>query len=82
MPPKKSKKTNKHNQDWAGDDDDDVGESFTFVISHTYVFPTAIVTVPVGKECHSKIANAPRYHVSIIDKYYRSVSLKLLGIMV
>ncbi|KAL5237968.1 hypothetical protein ACI65C_005378 [Semiaphis heraclei] len=24
MPPKKSKKTNKHNQDWAGDDDDDV----------------------------------------------------------
>ncbi|XP_001947037.1 ATP-binding cassette sub-family F member 1 [Acyrthosiphon pisum] len=24
MPPKKSKKTNKHNQDWAGDDDDSV----------------------------------------------------------
>jgi len=65
--PKKSKKTNKHNQDWAGDDDDSVGESFTFAISYTYVFPTAIVIVPAGKECHSKIANAPRYHVSIVE---------------
>jgi hypothetical protein len=27
MPPKKSKKANKHNQDWADDDDDSAGES-------------------------------------------------------
>lgn len=30
MPPKKSKKANKHNQDWADDDDDSTGESVAF----------------------------------------------------
>jgi len=67
MPPKKSKKTNKNNQDWAGDDDDSVGESVTFAISHTYVFQTAIVNLPVGKECHIEISDDPRYHVSIVE---------------
>jgi len=30
MPPKKSKKANKHNQDWADDDDDSAGESVAY----------------------------------------------------
>lgn len=60
MPPKKSKKTNKHNQDWTGDDDNSVGESFVYLtyFSHLWsLFPSA------------KIANtdAVRHRISIAE---------------